>query len=69
MIADQSLARAGHKDLRWNPATKEWFCAKCGRTSQQAGKQRACRELERYKCELPFVNPEIPPNWHGHSKR
>lgn len=69
MISNRTPPRTRHNDIRWNPATKEWFCAKCGRASQQAGKQGACLELERYKCELPFVNPEISLGWHGRSKR
>jgi len=42
-----------HGDLRWNSFDEEWFCAKCGRTSDHVTKQDAEVELEQYKCELP----------------
>jgi hypothetical protein len=42
-----------HKDIRWNREIQEWYCAKCGRTSDHANKEDALVELEQYDCELP----------------
>jgi hypothetical protein len=45
-----------HEDLRWNPATSEWFCVRCGRTSDRVTKEDAQVELEHFECSLPSVN-------------
>src|SRR5438477_11875704 len=45
-----------HKELRWNPATSEWFCVRCGRTCDHLTKQDAQVELEQFECSLPSVN-------------
>ena len=42
-----------HKDIRWNRETEEWYCAKCGNTSDHIKKEDAQVELEQYECELP----------------
>jgi hypothetical protein len=42
-----------HADVLWNEETLEWFCAKCGRTSDHIMKEDALVELEQYECELP----------------
>jgi hypothetical protein len=42
-----------HTDVRWNNEIQEWFCAKCGRTSDHATKADALVEMEQYECELP----------------
>jgi len=47
-----------HKNIRWNPATQEWFCLACGRTSDHANEQDARIELEQYECNVPWV--EVP---------
>ncbi len=39
-------------DVRWNDEIQEWFCAKCGRTSDHITKDDALIELEPYECEL-----------------
>jgi hypothetical protein len=44
-----------HLNIGWNPATKEWFCAKCGRTSDHAKVQDAHLELDQYECQIPSV--------------
>ena len=41
-----------HMDVRWNDEIQEWFCAKCGRTSDHITKDVALIELEPYECEL-----------------
>jgi hypothetical protein len=42
-----------HTDIRWNRETEEWYCAKCGRTSDHLKKEDALVELEQFECELP----------------
>lgn len=42
-----------HPELRWNPALQEWFCVKCGRTSDHSDYENAKIELEFFECELP----------------
>jgi hypothetical protein len=49
-----------HENIRWNPATQEWFCAKCGRTSDHSKEPDARFELEQYECNFPSVSmPKI----------
>lgn len=47
-----------HKQISWNPATQEWFCTKCGRTSDHISEKDARFELEQYECHIPSV--EMP---------
>ena len=47
-----------HEQISWNPATQEWFCLKCGRTSDHVGEQDAHTELDLYDCDIPWV--EMP---------
>ena len=42
-----------HKDVRWNKEIQEWYCAKCGRSSDHTLREDALVELEQYECELP----------------
>ncbi len=52
-----------HRNISWNPATQEWFCTKCGRTSDRLAEQDARAELELYECAVPSVeNPRLTPN-------
>ena len=44
-----------HLNIGWNPATKEWFCAKCGRTSGHANVHDAHKGLDQYECQVPSV--------------
>jgi hypothetical protein len=39
-----------HENIRWNPAIREWFCPKCGRTSDHASEEAARQELEQWEC-------------------
>ena len=51
-----------HLNIGWNPATKEWFCAKCGRTSDHANVHEAHKELDQYECQVPSVeSPRAAP--------
>jgi len=47
-----------HETIRWNPATNEWYCSKCGRASDHASDQEAGIELEQYDCDIAWV--EMP---------
>ena len=51
-----------HGDIRWNQEILEWFCAKCGRTSDRIQKEDALAQLEEYKCELPTGDIRRTPN-------
>jgi hypothetical protein len=42
-----------HENIVWNPGTENWFCQKCGRTSDQQTVQEAQLELDQYECNLP----------------
>ena len=42
-----------NEDIGWNRETEEWYCAKCGRTSDHIKKEDALMELEQFECELP----------------
>ncbi len=47
-----------HEHIIWNPATQEWFCTKCGLTSDHASETDAHFELEQHQCLVPWV--EMP---------
>ena len=49
-----------HLIIRWNPGTLEYFCPKCGRTSEELTIQDARQKLERYDCEIPSVDTAVP---------
>jgi hypothetical protein len=42
-----------HENIVWNPGTENWFCQKCGRTSDRLTVQEAQMELDQYECNLP----------------
>ena len=44
-----------HRDLRWNPSTREWFCTSCGRTSNVENEHDARTSLNQYECTIPSV--------------
>jgi len=60
-----SAAPMKHVTILWNPATQEWFCTKCGRTSDHSNVQYAREEVDEYDCEVPAV--EIPKPMSGES--
>ena len=45
-----------HENLIWNPRTQEWFCTKCGRTSDHPSEHDAHVELDQYECQVPSVD-------------
>jgi hypothetical protein len=49
-----------HLVIRWNPATQEHFCSKCGRTSKEVAIQHAREKLEQYECEIRSVDTTVP---------
>jgi hypothetical protein len=44
---------AKHSEIRWNPELEEWFCVRCGRTSDHVGRDDAQTEMELFECQLP----------------
>ena len=51
-----------HLSVRWNPATSEWYCTSCGRTSDHTSVQEAHVELDQYDCQLTSVEASsVPP--------
>ena len=50
-----------HVVIRWNPATKEWFCTKCGRTSDLIKEEDARVELDQHNCQVPSQGTSTPP--------
>jgi hypothetical protein len=53
---DLSPTTMKHADLRWNPATQEWYCPRCGRTSDHLQERDAEIKLEQFECKLPSQN-------------
>ena len=45
-----------HEKLKWNPVTGEWFCTRCGRTSERVTQQQAQVELDQWECRVPEVS-------------
>ncbi len=43
---------AEHTDIRWNPELQQWFCAKCGQTSDHKEREDAVREMETFDCSI-----------------
>jgi len=41
-----------HSDIRQNPELQEWFCAKCGATSDHRLREDAVAELSAFECSL-----------------
>lgn len=53
-----------HETLKWNPATGEWFCPACGRTSDHVSVQDAQAELDKHDCRLPSVEVSKLDPWN-----
>ena len=45
-----------HPEIRWNPELEEWFCVKCGLTSDHIIREDAETELDVFECEMPIPN-------------
>jgi|SRR5690349_3991539 len=45
-----------HKNIVWNPGTKQWFCTTCGRTTEGASLEEARSELDQHKCLVPSLD-------------
>lgn len=51
-----------HEKIIWNPGTENWFCAKCGHTSEQTNIQEAELELDQQECTVPSSDtPGVAP--------
>jgi hypothetical protein len=48
-----------HLKIIWNPAIKQWFCSKCGRTSDHVSELQARAELDRCECQIPYVEAAV----------
>jgi hypothetical protein len=46
-----------HLEIRWNPELQEWFCVRCGRTSDHLVREDAQTEMELFECEPPALEP------------
>lgn len=46
-----------HGEIRWNPELQEWFCVRCGLTSDHTLREDAQAEMELFECELPSNQP------------
>jgi hypothetical protein len=42
-----------HPALKWHEATEEWYCVKCGRTSDNIREEDAWAELAYFDCVPP----------------
>lgn len=42
-----------HQEIQWNAELQEWFCVRCGRTSDHSAREDAQAEMEWFECELP----------------
>jgi hypothetical protein len=49
-----------HAEIRWNPELEEWFCVRCGRTSDHVVHEDAQAEMEFFECVPPTLqeNPQ-----------
>jgi len=54
------MSSVKHLVIRWNPSTQEYFCPKCGRTSEELSIHDARAKLEQYGCEIPSVDSASP---------
>ena len=41
-----------HLNIRWNSELQEWFCLRCGQTSDHAILHDAQVEMEQFECDL-----------------
>ncbi len=44
-----------HEEIRWNPALEEWFCIRCGRTSDHVSEEPARKEIDAFECMILSV--------------
>ena len=42
-----------HPEIRWHEHTQEWYCIKCGRTSDHTKQDDAWIEINAFGCEPP----------------
>jgi hypothetical protein len=56
-----------HRNIRWNPELQEWFCVRCGRTSDHAMLDDAQVEKAQFECDLPTreKTKQNPPGRQG----
>jgi hypothetical protein len=56
-LTTENRTKLNHTDIRWNPATREWYCAGCGQTSDHSLREDAELELGYIECTL--AAPEL----------
>jgi hypothetical protein len=57
-----------HGNIRSNPELQEWFCVRCGQTSDHAILRDAQVEMELFECDVPTTEPpkqNDPPGRRG----
>ena len=52
-----------HLAIRWQPDFKEWYCIKCGRTSDSAIEGDAWIEINGFDCSPPTPKWRPPTLW------
>ncbi len=55
-LLSSTVAEKTHGEIYWNPALREWFCVRCGRTTDHVSQADARVELEQHDCVLPVAN-------------
>jgi hypothetical protein len=60
ILAEHNLAMK-HLEIRWNPDLQEWFCVRCGRTSDHIVHDDAQIEMSLFECEPPATEPSSRP--------
>jgi hypothetical protein len=50
-----------HQVIRWNSVLEQWFCARCGQSSDHLRVEDAHEELEQWDCQSPWTDlPDLP---------
>ena len=53
MMQVSSTKTLMHVAIRWHPELKEWYCIKCGRTSDHEIEDNAWIEINGFECSPP----------------
>jgi len=55
-IMTAEMSEKDHSDVRWNPDLRQWYCAKCGLTSDHVAEQDAVAAMAAFDCTLHGTN-------------
>lgn len=58
-IFTSAVGTKPHGALFWNAELQEWYCVKCGRTSDHGDLEDAKIEVDLFSCELPTVQTNL----------